>query len=147
MKYKNSLLPFLSIFFLGCNQIPQIPQPSVPKQKSNFISPDDSNLSVPLDENKTIQQIKQVPQKAPKKHIKLKKVEDQNFSPDYMYPTENKPKKEKPIEVKQTKVQNDTMSIAECISMIGQDRFNRYTQMLGSQDAALKRCQMIKAQG
>ena len=90
--------------------------------------------------------------KAPKKNIKLKKVEDTNFSSEYMYP-EAKTKKAKPVAVAKVASTETTapaastsnMSRGECISMIGQEKFDKYTQMLGDEASAIKRCKMLKA--
>jgi len=89
---------------------------------------------------------------APKKNIELKEVEDTNFSSEYMYP-ETKKKKEKPVIVAQTDtssietpaVSASKMGKGECVSMIGQTKFDKYTQMLGDEASAIKRCQMLKA--
>ena len=88
----------------------------------------------------------------PKKKIELKEVEDTNFSSEYMYP-EAKTKKEKPVAVAKTDstevvtptVSTSSMGKSECISMIGQVKFDKYTQMLGDEASAIKRCQMLKA--
>jgi len=81
--------------------------------------------------------------KAPKKNVKLKKVEDNNYSSGYMYPGE---KKKKPIKVAQaTTSTSSSMDKAECIAMIGADKFEKYTQMFGSEAASIKRCTMLKA--
>ncbi len=88
----------------------------------------------------------------PKKDIKLKEVEDTNFSSEYMYP-ETKTKKEKPVAVAKVASTETTapaastsnMSRGECISMIGQEKFDKYTQMLGDEASAIKRCKMLKA--
>ena len=88
----------------------------------------------------------------PKKKIKLKEVEDTNFSSEYMYP-ETKTKKEKPVAVAQTNSTDmvtptpaaSTMGRGECIAMIGQEKFDKYTQMLGDEASAIKRCKMLKA--
>ena len=88
----------------------------------------------------------------PKKKIELKEVEDTNFSSEYMYP-EAKTKKEKPVAVAKTAstevgtpvVSTNSMGKSECISMIGQAKFDKYTQMLGDEASAIKRCQMLKA--
>ncbi|HFQ62160.1 MAG TPA: hypothetical protein ENK39_07690 [Epsilonproteobacteria bacterium] len=80
--------------------------------------------------------------KAPKKNIKLKKVEDNNYSSGYMYPGE---KKKKPIKVAQATTVSSTMDKAECIAMIGADKFEKYTQIFGSEAASIKRCSMLKA--
>ena len=92
-----------------------------------------------------------VPQR-PKKDIELKEVEDTNFSSEYMYP-ETKTKKEKPVTVTKIDPTNATTPVAstsnmgksECISMIGQAKFDKYTQMLGDEASAIKRCKMLKA--
>ena len=87
--------------------------------------------------------------KAPKKNIKLKKVEDSNYSSSYMYPGANK----KPLPIKKAESSSNvtptttsgTMTKAECIAMIGEAKFTKYTTMFGSESASLKRCKMLKA--
>jgi len=81
---------------------------------------------------------------APKKNIKLKKVEDNNYSSGYMYPSATK---KKPLKVAQTTTTSTSTSMdrAQCITMIGQEKFDKYTQMFGSEAASLKRCKMLKA--
>ena len=81
---------------------------------------------------------------APKKNITLKKVEDNNYSSGYMYPGAAK---KKPVKVAQTTAAstNTSMNKAECIAMIGAEKFDKYTQMFGSEAASLKRCTMLKA--
>ena len=74
----------------------------------------------------------------PKKKIKLKEVEDENFSSDYMYPETDKKSKKKVEEkvntVASTEVSPVTaMTKTECLSMIGQDKFDKYAQMLGQE--------------
>jgi len=84
-----------------------------------------------------------------KKNIKLKKVEDNNFNSDYMYPqTRSTPKAKKVTKLAQAETVTTTSSImgkAECIAMIGQEKFDKYTQMFGSESASIKRCKMLKA--
>jgi len=92
----------------------------------------------------------------PKKNIELKKVEDTNYSSSYMYPSSKRkasvpktntvslPTPNNPSSTS-TPVQNQGMTKLECISMIGQDKFDRYTQMFGSETASIKRCKMLKA--
>ncbi len=79
----------------------------------------------------------------PKQNIKLKKVEDTNYNDSYMYPGAVKTKKETPA----TPVTSNTSSMNKesCISMIGEEKFIRYTQLFGSEAAAIKRCNMLKA--
>lgn len=108
-------------------------------------------LKEPVKEVKKVKKRSSIP-KAPKKNIKLKEVEDNNFSSEYMYP-ETKKKKAKPVAVAKADpsetasptVSSGNMSRGECISMIGQEKFDKYTQMLGNEASAIKRCQMLKA--
>jgi hypothetical protein len=37
------------------------------------------------------------------------------------------------------------MSKSDCIDMIGEEKFDHYTQMFGSEAEAIKRCTMIRA--
>lgn len=87
----------------------------------------------------------------PKKHIELKEVQDDNYSPEYMYP-DDKYKKDKLVEDKPGDTADASlekaaasMSRDECISMIGQEKFDKYTQMYGSEDASIKRCTLLKS--
>jgi len=82
---------------------------------------------------------------APKKNIKLKKVEDNNYSSGYMYPGAAKKKPVKVAQATPTASTNTSMNKAECIAMIGAEKFDKYTQMFGSEAASLKRCTMLKA--
>jgi len=80
----------------------------------------------------------------PKKNIKLIKVEDTNYTSGYMYPKAAK-KRPNPVERVATKTTNPFMGKAECIAMIGPEKFSKYTQIFGSETASLKRCKMLKA--
>ena len=83
---------------------------------------------------------------APKKDIKLKEVEDDNFSSDYMYPETNKKSAKKVAEapVVADAAPVHAMTNEECIAMIGQEKFNKYSEMFGTA-GALKKCKMLKA--
>jgi len=94
-----------------------------------------------------------IPQ-APKKNIKLKKVEDNNYSSGYMYPGAKKKKKTPVVKVAaantnvattNTPNTSSTMNKAACIAMIGQAKFDKYTQMFGGEAGSIKRCKMLKA--
>ncbi len=92
-----------------------------------------------------------VPQKVHKKiELKVKEVQDGNYSSAYMYP-EDKVKKEKIVKVAEAgttataTTTTNVMSKEECISMIGQDKFDKYTQMFGNEASSIKRCVMLKA--
>ena len=87
----------------------------------------------------------------PKKHIELKEVQDDNYSPEYMYP-EDKYKKDKLVEAKSDSAAEEpiekaaaSMSREECISMIGQEKFDKYTQIYGNEAAPIKRCTLLKS--
>jgi hypothetical protein len=82
--------------------------------------------------------------KRPKKKIKLRKVEDHNYSDTYMYPETTKAPKEVSTSNTTTSA-SSSMTKTECINLIGEAKFNHYTQMLGSEAASMKRCAMLKA--
>jgi len=87
-----------------------------------------------------------VPQRVHKK-IELKEVQDDNYSSEYMYP-EDKVKKTKVVKVAATETvatTANTMSKEECVSMIGQEKFDKYTQMFGNEASSIKRCAMLKS--
>ena len=87
--------------------------------------------------------------KAPKKG-ELVEVQDGNFSSSYMYP-ETKRKKEKVVKVAEAETAPtvattaNAMSKEECVSMIGQAKFDKYTQMFGNEASSIKRCAMLKS--
>ncbi len=85
----------------------------------------------------------------PTKIKELKEVEDNNFDPEYMYPDTQK-RSPKVHAVSQSTdtiadASSDTMSREACIGMIGQEKFDKYTQMLGSESAAIKRCILLRS--
>ena len=87
----------------------------------------------------------------PKKHIELKEVQDDNYSPEYMYP-DDKYKKDKLVEAKPGGTADaslekaaESMSRDECIAMIGQEKFDKYTEMYGNEAASIKRCTLLKS--
>jgi hypothetical protein len=81
--------------------------------------------------------------KPPKKKIKLKKVEDDNFSEGYMYPQTQKKTTTKPTST--TASTHLNMTKEECIGLIGEEKFYKYAEMLGSEAAPIKRCAILKA--
>jgi len=111
----------------------------------------------PVEENNVTEPTKIYVPQAPKRKIALKKVEDDNHSSNYMYP-EDKVKKVVPTKLAYApSVESNTttpakkvatksaMSKEECIGMIGQEKFNKYTQMFGSEASSIKRCTMLKS--
>ena len=137
MKFQILLVTTL-LLITGCGHQPKVEKPKVKKV-----------------EKKVKKSYRHTPP-PPKKKIKLKEVEDENFSSEYMYP-EAKKKKVKTVEKKSeaTTSTSDTMAVdttastgmskAECIGMIGQEKFDKYTQMYGGESASLKKCKMLKA--
>ena len=106
-----------------------------------------SNNTPPVKKQVTIkdQNISKVIPPPPKHKGELKEVEDTNYSSAYMYP-EDSVKKEKVAEPIKTPLATDTaMNKEECIAMISQEKFDKYTAMFGSETASIKRCNMIKA--
>ena len=122
MKY--TIIASIAIIFLaGCasDTTPTVAPPVVKKVDANVVPP------------------------KPKKDIKLKEVEDTNYSSEYMYP-EDTVKKEKVAAPSQTPIAPDSgMNKEECIAMISQEKFDKYAAMFGSETASIKRCNMIKA--
>jgi len=124
------LIPILgtALMMVGCQQQPAVQQPAPvakpkPKPKAHAAKP-------------------------PKKNIKLKEVEDENFSSEYMYPETNKKAAKKPEKVTTLATENTSVSAMtneECISMIGREKFDKYAQMFGGDAGALKKCKMLKA--
>jgi len=109
----------------------------------------------------TVPKIQQVPVKAketnstkpytkvpppPKKKIELKEVQDDNYSPEYMYP-EDQYKKDVPAPSAGTASQAaaPAMTKEECIGMIGQEKFDKYSEIFGNASAPLKRCRLLKS--
>jgi len=126
-------IAIVAILFGGC------------AQKTDPILKTDK-VKVPTDANLTMEKQPVVRQKhyprPPKKKIKLQKVKDNDFDSSYMYPTETKKSDKKPINVVKSSV---GMTKAECISMITQAKFDKYTAMFGSEAASIRRCKMLKA--
>lgn len=131
MKYISISIITL-LLLAGCNQA----QALIPK-KSQFVQ------KKPLP--KKVKSVRPTKVKKVKKNIKLKKVEDRNYSSAYMYPesTNKKEEVEKPIPA--TVTSSNNMNKEECIAMISQEKFDKYTRMFGSEAASIKRCNMIKA--
>ena len=126
-----------ALFIAGCaSRTPEVAAPVVVETNTT------------KDTNQT-----RVPQQ-PKKNIKLKEVQDDNYSSAYMYP-EDKVKKEKVVKVADatpavantatTVSTSNAMSKEECVNMIGQEKFDKYTQMFGNETSSIKRCAMLKS--
>jgi len=98
-------------------------------------------------EVKTAQIVKQtyLPSPPPKKKITLKDVNDTNFDAAYMYPKEVKKKETVAVSSPKPAAVEGSMDKAQCIAMITQEKFDKYTAMFGSEEASIKRCKMLKA--
>jgi len=127
----------VGLFLIGCTnkELPLV----VPQ-----IVIEDVNNTVGIFDFEETKKVKQTMPKRPKrKKLKLKKVKDNNFDENYMYPTKkNKPKK---ITTPKALIKTDNMTKSECISMIGEDKFAKYSKMFGSESSAIKRCVILKA--
>lgn len=152
------VLAFALVFFSGCNSRTQKARLQNMNAKQSLLIKQQKAQIVALQEKLAKQKMRKSRQvrgntipTAPKRHIKLKKVEDNNYSSGYMYPSAKKKKKttQKVTPASVTKKQRNTSSTsmgkAECIAMIGQTKFDKYTQMFGSEAASIKRCNMLKA--
>ena len=131
MKLTLTLITTLTLF-VGCVSKPHVriiekkPQPAV--QQEQYM----------------VQQSKLPP--APKKHIKLKEIKDTNYSDKYMYPEDTAAAKKDPVtKIETPSIASNSMSKEECIAMISQEKFDKYSAMFGSEDASIKRCTMLKA--
>ena len=127
MKYWP-FIPLISLLFIGCAEQQPVYRP-VPVKKE-----------VPKPQPKPV-----ITPVKPKKIHELKEVEDDNFDPAYMYPETPSKKAKKTPEPEPIAVAASQMSKEECVDMIGQEKFDKYTQMLGSETAAIKRCVLLKS--
>ena len=123
MKYTLVTLPLVMLLLSACGS--ETPTPT------------------PVKKTTTTQTVKRkAPPPPPKKTHELKEAKDTNYETAYMYPEDNKKKKEK---VNTTASTSAAMTKDECVAMITQEKFDKYTAMFGSEEASIKRCQMIKA--
>lgn len=131
----------LLLLLAGCATDSKQPTPKQPIQKAPQAQV--KNITKPIIK-------KQLPA-APKNQIELREVDDTNFNPEYMYPEDKSAKTQvaKPAETHEeapvANTSTDTMDKEECIAMISQEKFDKYTTMFGSEDASIKRCKMLKA--
>ena len=121
MKYTLVTLPLVMLLLTACGS--ETPTPTPVKKTT-----------------KTVE--RKAPPPAPKSTHKPKEVKDTNYETAYMYPEDNKKKKEKMTTTTSTSA---AMTKDECVEMITQEKFDKYTTMFGSEEASIKRCQMIKA--
>jgi hypothetical protein len=122
MKYTLVTLPLVMLLLSACGS--ETPTPAPVKKATT----------------QTVE--RKAPPPPPKKTHKPKEVKDTNYETAYMYPEDNKKKKEK---VTTTESTSAAMTKDECVAMITQEKFDKYTAMFGSEEASIKRCQMIKA--
>jgi hypothetical protein len=132
-------LTLLSLLFVGCTS-------------SNSVPPEYRTQVPTIVEKPPV--VKAINPKY-KKH-KMQEVDEKNFSDNYMYPEDGKLAKKDPIKKAIPKMENNTtivpktpiashgMSKSECISMMGEDKFEHYSKMFGGDAGAIKRCAMIK---
>lgn len=134
---------------------------------SGCVSQNNQSVRAPIVHKQTSQDVTRLtPPRAPKKYIKLKEVDDNNFNDKYMYPEDSVEKEtaERPTAkvptVEKSTIENPAikkssvptpiatsaaMTKEECISMISKEKFDKYSQMFGNENASIKRCTMLKA--
>lgn len=122
MKYSIVGISLLMLLLSGCGSTPETPTPAKKEAPQTV-------------KKKTLPP-------PPKSTHKPKEVKDNNYESSYMYPEDKKKKKENtdsPLSI------STQMSKEECIDMVTKEKFDKYTAMFGSEEASIKRCQMIKA--
>jgi len=138
-----ALLTLTTLLMVGCTQEPQ-----------TLSNGTHATSLLILEDEPTVTQTPPIAQQ-PRRRFIPKKVDDSNYNSDYAYP-DNPTKKSKPTlavasktmqygEKNSTQPAPTTMSKEACIEMIGEAKFAKYTQMLGSEGSAIKRCVMLKA--
>lgn len=151
-------IAFALVFFSGCNsgkyntmlRNKNAKQLFLIKQQQAKIAMLEQKLKESSTRRKRKRKVFTIPS-APKKNIKLKKVEDNNYSSKYMYPETKKKKPAIKLAAADTNISSadnkisTTMNKASCIAMIGQAKFDKYTQMFGGEAGSIKRCKMLKA--
>jgi len=139
------------LFFSGCNSTKQnvqlqnknAQQALLIQQQQARIEALTKHITKSKSRKRNVTRRSALPPK-PKRNIKLKKVEDTNFNSEYMYPqTKTKAKKVAPLA--KTTTTSSSMTKEACITMIGEDKFNKYTKMFGNEASSIKRCAMLKA--
>ncbi len=152
MKLTFMLLTSL-IIFSGCSSKNEVSillnknakQTQLIRQQQAQIDALKKSISTQALKRKRARRVRQTLPPPPKKDIKLRKVEDNNYSSGYMYPKTSKASPKKSSQASNQPSVTTEMSKEECISMIGQEKFDKYTQMFGNEGASLKRCKMLKA--
>lgn len=119
---------FLALFVAGCSS-----------DQSEKITPKEPR-------NPRAQTPQQHTPAAPEKAFNPKEVQSGNLSSEYMYPSN----KTQPAPVKKENedaqyIADKTVTKEECIAMIGEEKFEKYTEMFSSEAAAIKRCTLLKA--
>ena len=162
MKY--TLLTLTALLFIACS--PSSPKVPTPSEQNLSLETNSSKIlkekaleykmkkakALKLKKQKALKLKKQKAKRflppPPKKNIKLKKVKDDNFDAKYMYPEDTKKVKvivKKDLTEKTIAKTTSSMTKKECIGMISQAKFDKYSAMFGNEKASLKRCAMLKA--
>ena len=119
---------FLTLFIVGCSST-----------QSEKVSPKETQKP----QVETTQQYTPAP---PKNSFKPKVVQVDNYTSEYMYPSKKmQPTPVNQVDQEEQNTATETMTKEECIAMIGEEKFEKYTQMFSSEAAAIKRCMLLKA--
>ena len=78
--------------------------------------------------------------------FRAKAVERENYTSEYMYPSNKAyPAPVKQAENTEANLTGGGMTKEECIAMIGEEKFAKYTEMFSDETGAIKRCTILKA--
>jgi len=128
---KPVVVIFLILFVAGCSTS----QPE--KHSPKVIETENPQTQTPRN---------YTPSAPPRSSFKPKEVQTDNYTSEYMYPSNKiQPSPVKKEEKTEQNTASDTMTKEECIAMIGEERFEKYTEMFSGEAAAIKRCTLLKA--
>ena len=119
---------FLTLFIVGCS------------------STQSEKVSLKETQKPQVETTQQYTPAPPKNSFKPKVVQVDNYTSEYMYPSKKmQPTPINQVDQEEQNTATETMTKEECIAMIGEEKFEKYTQMFSSEAAAIKRCMLLKA--
>ena len=119
---------FLTLFIVGCS------------------STQSEKVSLKETQKPQVETTQQYTPAPPKNSFKPKVVQVDNYTSEYMYPSKKmQPTPVNQVDQEEQNTATETMKKEECIAMIGEEKFEKYTQMFSSEAAAIKRCMLLKA--
>ena len=119
---------FLTLFIVGCS------------------STQSEKVSLKETQKPQVETTQQYTPAPPKNSFKPKVVQVDNYTSEYMYPSKKmQPTPVNQVDQEEQNTATETMTKEECIAMIGEEKFEKYTQMFSSEASAIKRCMLLKA--